>query len=156
MGSQAINSGKAYRHRGFTLIELLVVIAIIAILAIIAVPSYQAHMSKTRRIDGQAALLDLANHMERYYAQNNTYASATLASNNATTDVLQSDESPQQWYILSITEQTATNYTLQATPQATQGKHDKKCQSLTLNHLGAKGLTKGPSGTPTDSAINCW
>lgn len=143
-------------YRGFTLTELMIVVAIIAILAAIAIPSYNEHVTKTRRSDGQAGLLDLANRLERYYSQNNTYATATIAAGNAVTDVLTSAQTPEEWYTLSISAQTATSYTLQATPQNAQGTQDTRCQSLTLNNLGVKGVANGPAGAPTGTAADCW
>lgn len=140
---------------GFSLVELLIAMAIIAILATIAVPSYQNYITNARRSDGQTALFDLASRMEQYYSDNNTYQTATIGTGNAT-DVLSSNTSPEGWYTLSITTQTPTTYTLQATPQNAQGSADTRCQSLTLNHLGIKSITDGPAGAPTGTAAQCW
>jgi len=59
---------------GFTLIELMIVIVIIGILTMIAVPSYQSSVTKSRRSDGQVALMDVMAKQERYFTENNTYA----------------------------------------------------------------------------------
>lgn len=70
-------AGSGVRARsgsGFTLIELLVVIAIVAILAAIAYPSYRTQVTKTRRADAQAVLMQAAQFMERTYTENGTYA----------------------------------------------------------------------------------
>lgn len=63
---------------GFTLIELMIVVAIIGIIAAIAYPSYQQHIESTRARDAQGALVSLANALERYHTQNNTYVGAGL------------------------------------------------------------------------------
>lgn len=70
------------RNRGFTLIELMVVVVIIAVLAGIAYPSYQKHMTGTRRSDAQAALLQIANQQERFFTECNYYAT-TLTGTRA-------------------------------------------------------------------------
>ena len=57
-------------HRGFTLIELMVVVAIIAILAAIAYPSYQEYVRKTKRVDMQTQMIDLAAQIQRYKIAN--------------------------------------------------------------------------------------
>ncbi|NNM58434.1 MAG: type IV pilin protein [Legionellales bacterium] len=128
---------------GFTLIELMVTLVIIGILTAITYPSYQGYMQRDRRSDGQIALLDLANKMERYFTSNNTYAGATL------TGVGELATSPSGYYNLSIATATATTYTLQAAPTGAQTS-DTTCATLTLNQLGQKGAT----GTGT--ASTCW
>ncbi len=129
---------------GFTLIELMVTVVIIGILTAIAYPTYQGYMAKNRRSDGQVALLDLANRMERYFASNNTYAGATLAG------VGEAATSPNGYYNMSIATATATNYTLQAAPTGAQATADTLCGTLTLNQLGQKGTTG------TGAAATCW
>ncbi len=81
--------------RGFTLIELMIVVAVIAILAAIAYPSYQDSVRKSRRADAKAALLDLAQFMERNYTTANRYDqnSAGTAINTA---ALPYGESPER------------------------------------------------------------
>ncbi len=61
------------RQRGFTLVELMVVVAIAAVLASIALPNYMESVRKSRRADARAALQELAQQLEAYYARNGTY-----------------------------------------------------------------------------------
>ena len=61
------------KNKGFTLIELMVAIAIVGILAAIAYPSYVDSVRKARRADAQAALTEVAQKLEAYYAKNATY-----------------------------------------------------------------------------------
>lgn len=68
------------RNSGFTLIELMIVVVIIGVLASIAYPSYQKHMTQTRRSDAQSALLQIANQQERFFTECNWYATNLTAS----------------------------------------------------------------------------
>lgn len=129
---------KMTRLKGFTLMELLVAVTIVGILAAIAYPAYLNYAYRARRSDGQAALMNLASYLEAYYTENNTYATATLANMNLT------NASQQGYYTVAITTQTATTFTLTATPAGAQ-TGDTSCPTLTLTNTNVK----GPS-------LTCW
>ncbi len=134
--------------KGFSLIELLIVLVITGILASISYPSYLNYIVRAHRSDGQSALLDLACRMETYYAEHDTWQTATIGTGNPT-DVLSHRQSPGGWYTLSLLQVTATTYTLQATPNHMQ---DTPCQSLTLTSSGVKGIT----GAGVMGSSQCW
>lgn len=123
---------------GFNLIELMIVVVIIGVLAAIAYPAYTDHLIKTRRADGQAALLNMAALMEHYFTERNTYVGATPAALGLTTS------SQEGYYSLAVTSATATSFTLTATPQGVQTA-DTTCGALTITNTN----TKGPTTT-------CW
>lgn len=123
--------------RGFTLMELMIAVVIVGILAAIAYPSYTDHMMKTRRSDGQSALMNLSSFLESYYTDNNTYTGATLAGLGLTAT------SPSGYYTISISAIAATSYTLRATPTGAQATDT--CGALTLTNTNVK----GPS-------TSCW
>ncbi|WP_405119021.1 type IV pilin protein [Pseudomonas leptonychotis] len=126
--------------KGFTLMELMITVAIVGILAAIAYPSYQEYVLRNNRSEGQALLNDATARQERYYAQNNIYADtiAKLGYSSA--------NSANTLYQLSISNVSASTYTLTATVQRT----DSKCGNLSLTQAGTKGKTG--SGSVTD----CW
>lgn len=129
------------KYAGFTLIELLVAIVIVGILAAISYPAYIDQMKKTRRSDGQAALLTMAARMEHYFTENNTYVGATPATLGVAAI------SPEGYYNMTITNLTATTYTLNATPVVGGPQaSDTTCSPLTITHANVK----GPSPT------TCW
>lgn len=142
-------------NRGFSLIELLIVMVIAGILFGIAYPGYRDYITRARRSDGQVALLDLASRMEHYYSETNTYQTATIGTGSAT-DVHADNVSPEGWYALSISAQSPDSYTLQAVPGSAQATADTRCQTLTINHTGLKGIRAGFSGTPTGTVAQCW
>ena len=144
-----------FKLKGFTLLEIVIVLAITGLLAILAYPSYQDHLTRTRRIEGQSALLDLANRMEAYFSENDTYEGATIAQQKPT-DLLSRPSTSNNHYSLAIKEASANTYTLVATPIGSQATNDKYCQTLTYNHLGKKNIASGPIGAPIGRIEQCW
>ena len=129
-GEQGLNMSKI---NGFTLIELLIVMVIMGILVSIAYPTYHHHILKSRRSDGQTALLHLALLMEQYYTQNKTYDGFMLTNKS----------SPQGFYQLEIKKSSEDAYMLNAIPIGPQV--DDSCKTLSLNNMNIKGPKQ-----------NCW
>lgn len=124
------------RPRGFTLIEVMVVVAIIGIISAIAYPSYTKYIRKARRADGQAALLELAQQMERQYTVANSYSGATL--NTGITSRVSA------YYTITFSSQQAQSFTIQATPTGDQSSDE--CGTLSISNTGAR----------TAAANGCW
>jgi type IV pilus assembly protein PilE len=59
--------------KGFTLVEMMVALVVAAVLAALAYPTYAGYVRKSRRIEGQVALVEAMQQEERYYAQHNAY-----------------------------------------------------------------------------------
>ncbi|PAU87580.1 methylation site containing protein [Pseudomonas sp. WN033] len=66
--------------KGFTLIELMIVVIVIAILAAIAYPSYTEYVNKSRRADGQAALMQIELEQQKRRAAGLAYSAMTATS----------------------------------------------------------------------------
>ncbi len=131
---------------GFTLIEVLIVVAILGILAAIAIPSYTKYITSSRRADGQVALLEAAQKMERYFTNNNTYVGATIGD-GANDLIFKTSE--REYYLLSFPgndNPSARAFTIRATAQNEQLK-DTDCEYMEIDHLGRK------TSHPSDS---CW
>ncbi len=132
---------------GFSLIELMIAVLILGILATIAYPNYTAYVDAGRRTDGQSALLDAAQRLERCYSSEMSYSTGncgTLVSN------LNGATSEQGFYTLSVTAGT-TSYTLKAAPQGVHA--DDRCGTLELDQTGSQGVTGADSGIDAD---DCW
>ncbi|MCC7487850.1 MAG: prepilin-type N-terminal cleavage/methylation domain-containing protein [Burkholderiales bacterium] len=152
---------KAMRSAGFTLIELMTVVVVIAILVAVAYPSYQDHVRKGKRAEGRAALLRIAQVLERNYTDRNTYVTdiaplVGLAANAA----VYSGENPADTtssYRVTVTAPTAgcplaSCFQLVATPNAPFA--DADCGNLTLTSTGQRGWST--SGTPSTAALCKW
>lgn len=157
-----------YKQIGFTLIELMVTVAIVGILAAIAIPSYQESVRKSRRTDAEGVLFAFANGMERYFTLNNTYCdagggsgtakadcgvAATLDTGTPSASVYRIPTETAKYYTVTIDDITndGSGYVLIAEPTGPQT--GDKCGKLTLNQVGAKGVTGNDVSVNAD---DCW
>jgi type IV pilus assembly protein PilE len=150
------------QNNGFTLIELMIVVAVVAILAAIAYPSYQEYIRRTKRVDMQGTLLDIATQIQRYKIANFKVTGAT------TSDVGIAASYPTQGtalYTVSLSPVSGTPaaltsqaWTLTATPITSSAQ--KGDGHIVLNYRGERCWTKGTdinSGTAcTPSSTTNW
>lgn len=141
-------SSRRKHAAGFTLTELMIVVVIVGILAAIAYPSYQNQVIRSRRADGQAALMSLAQAQERYMARCGEYATSIAGDSDCDAEGLgRSTDSPEGYYRLSLSDSTTTRFTLTADAVSPQDI-DTECDALTLSSTGVRDTT----GTGDD----CW
>ena len=126
-------------NRGFTLIEVLITVAIIGILSAIAYPQYGKFVTKSRRADGQMALLQEIQSLERCKATNYSYAACNLSSGALT------GTSEEGNYNMSLV-RAATTFTITATGTGPQASDDD-CKVMTINQQNVR--------TP-DESKGCW
>lgn len=151
------------KNQGFTLIELMIAVAIIGILAAIAYPAYQEYVKKTKRVEAQAELVDIASKLQRYKVANFTYlqplvAPATVGlpitlANIGETVPLTIPRQRQALYTITLTGVGANTWTLTATP--INNTTQQLDGVLSMNHRGEKCWTKG-STTCVLSATSNW
>lgn len=133
------------RSQGFSLIELLIAVAIIGILAAIAIPMYSDYVTRSRRADGQASLMQVAQELERCYTQFSKYNDNSCSVISSGTVNKTSD---QRFYVITANKLDESTFTLTATPQKEQAD-DTDCTTLTLTHLGIENATGADPGS-------CW
>ena len=146
------------RRAGFTLVELMIVVAIIGILASIAYPGYANYITRSRRIEGQMAMLDIMQQQERFYSLHNSYVAFSADSD---------DPAAQRFKWWSGDKAAGSAYELRGeacpdrdisdcievkampgTDRVNAKFRDGECGTLTLNSVGRRGQT--------GAAARCW
>jgi len=145
------------RQAGFSLVELVVTMAIAAILAGLAIPAYRQYTMRANRVDAKSALLRLASNQERFYLQNNTYATDAqrpLAPPNG----LGVNGTENGYYALAVQPPAGGPFTQGFTATATvigggRQRDDTQCWQFTVNEQGQKqAFTQGGA----DNTAVCW
>ena len=129
--------------RGVTLLELMIVVVIISILTAIAYPNYREYVTRAKRTEAKAALLQIATNQERFYLQNNTY---TTNMTNLGFPVAGAFLSDSDSYIINVGAADANDFTATATFQL-GGDEAGKCLTFQIDGRGAK--TSAPD-------TDCW
>ena len=122
------------KNNGFHLIELMIVIAIMSIGILYMSQQYTHYLAKSYRLTAVQTLSKLANAMEEYHAEHDTYQTATL-------NLLKFDEwIANHRYQLIIQSATDNTFMLEAKPSSEQMENDH-CGSLLLNEKNEKNMT---------------
>lgn len=128
-----------HREFGFTMIELMIVMGVIAILVAIAYPMFTSQIQQGRRADAQQELIDLALRQEKHRANNVSYGDCNDIFGTATCPGVPGGSN---WgYDISITANSATGYTLQATATGDQtgdSEGPTSCTPLTIDESDNK------------------
>jgi len=142
--------------KGFTLVELMIVMSIIAILAAIAYPSYIDFVRKSRRADAQSALVNVQLAQQKLRSSCRFYASAmgeadSCGASAADSTVNVPPTSPDGWYNLTLSNVSATGFTVTATGQRDQANDDERGVVCTMV-LSVSAANPNGLRTPAE----CW
>ena len=128
------------KNRGFTLIELMIAFGIVAVLASFAYSSYQDQVLRSNRADAKSALNDASQRLQRCFTLYSDYTDdecQVYDDLTAGTGI----ESSEGLYTVDILADTATTYTLRATPARAPQTNDTDCSGanrMTLTHTGRR------------------
>jgi type IV pilus assembly protein PilE len=138
------------RTRGFTLIELMIVVLIIALLAGLALNAYGKQIRKSHRAEAKQALSDLTLKQEKWRSSNASYGTCIQIVDPVTqaAGACTSYNNSLKYYTVAVTANSATGYTMTATPKTTDQALDS-CGTMTLT--SAAGVI---SRSPTTEG--CW
>lgn len=136
------------RHmRGITLIELLTVIIVVAVLASIAVASYRSYLLRANRTEARLSLLRIQAAQEKYFLQNNRYATNDELDDDPPDGLGIPTTSPGQFYTFTIDGYTSNSYRAVATAINGQTKDAAACRTLSIDQNG----NRQPAANP-----ECW
>lgn len=129
---------------GFTLLELMIVVVVIAILAALAFPSYMEYIHKGRRSDALRSLGELQLALERWRAENPCYGTSGGSCPTFTASGTYPTAPVSDYYTIAMSGQTATAYTITATPKGSQT--GDRCGTYTFS-FSAGTMTKTAGST---------
>jgi type IV pilus assembly protein PilE len=136
---------------GFTLMELLIALALLAVLLAIALPAYREQTARSRRAGLQAALLEDAGYMQRYYAANNAF-SATPPPRLTWTA---SPPAGPPAYVIVVTVPPGDPTVFTLTAMRAGAMAGDRCGDFTYDNLGRRGLVPGTQQAGL-TAADCW
>ena len=143
------------RQSGMTLIEILIVVVIITILAAVGYPSYGTYITRANRQAAKNVIYRVADLQEQFFLDNRAYAADLTAFGFAAATIglddkgqLTTSGAADRRYTVTMTNNTATTYTVEAAPALLQAQRDTECGTLSLTHTGER--------DQTGAGTNCW
>jgi len=129
--------------RGVTLVELMIVIVIVGILTAVAFPNYRDYVSRAKRSEAKAAVLQCATNQEKEYLQNQAFTTDLTKLGFKTPFKTDSGT----YTISASTADAANEFTCTATYALPADKESAKCNIFTIDATGSK---------ESDPDTDCW
>ena len=137
----------------------MITVAIVAVLAAIAYPSYRDYIDRGRRSEAQGILMEAAQWMERFYAENYRYdqntANTAVAELFAEQRFTRSPRDGAASYTLGIQNVTATTFVVRATRAGSMT--GDKCGNFEITSTGIQRLDGATvSANQAIAMSRCW
>lgn len=139
------------KEQGFSLIELLVVIAILGVLAAIAYPAYKNYTLRAVCDNGKSGLVQIDALMNQLRTKYGTFNNENIKISSdpmVIPSVIPFDGSGGPDFDVTLSDQTATTYTITATVSSGGRLGKYSGSALTINQKGERGGTIG--------GVNVW
>lgn len=148
------------RSSGFTLIELMIVMVIMAILASASIAGYRQYIRRANRVDASAALLRLSAAEERFYLQNNRYATTADELSDPPPGGLGISGTERGLYDLSVeaaADGAIVGYIATATARSDQSQRDDAdCASFSIDQGGQRSASDSGGNSSAETSNLCW
>ena len=148
------------RSAGFTLVELMIVVVIMAILAGISIGGYRQYVRRANRVDATSALLRLSAAEERFYLQNNHYATTAGELRDPPPAGLGTADTERGLYALDVApspDGAIAGYVATATASSDQSQRDDDdCRIFSIDQSGQRSATDAGGASGAEITAKCW
>lgn len=145
---------------GFTLIELMIVMVIMAILASASFAGYRQYVRRANRVDATAALLRISAGEERFYLQNNRYATTADELGDPPPAGLGISGTERELYDLALEpapDGAVVGYIATATARSDRSQRDDaECASFSIDHSGQRSASDADDVSNAEITSRCW
>lgn len=148
------------RKMGFTLIELMIAMLIMAILTGASVAGYRQYVRRANRVDATTALLRLSAAEERFYLQNNRYATTADELSEPPPAGMGISGTERGFYELSVApaaDGATVGYIATATARSDQSQRDDSdCVSFSIDQSSQRTATNASNVSNAEINRICW
>jgi len=148
------------RAGGFTLIELLIVVAIVAILASISLGGYRQYVRRANRVDATSALLRISAAQERFYLQQNHYATTAeelTAPPAAGLGISGTQHGLYDLAVIAGPDGATTGYIATATASSDASQRDDEdCRTFSIDQSGQRSAADAGGTESAEITARCW
>lgn len=138
----------------------MIVVVIMGILATASVAGYRQYVQRANRVDATSALLRASSAQERFYLQNNRYATTADELENPPPGGLGITGTERGLYDLSVeaaADGAVAGYTITATASASASQRDDDdCQAFTIDQSGMRGARDSGGAAGATITDRCW